>query len=115
VTARPSLSWKKKAFARIAARDGHTCAQCGTPARTIWREMGTWSGDQWGDEPGQSWRYTWVHPTSNLELDHRFRLRDGGTNDDDNLWLLCRDCHKAKTRAEHSSHLRALFAAARSS
>jgi 5-methylcytosine-specific restriction endonuclease McrA len=38
--------------------------------------------------------------TSNLQVDHRRRLRDGGTNDPSNLQVLCTDCHGAKTRAE---------------
>lgn len=31
------------------------------------------------------------------ECDHLVSLRDGGTNDLDNLRILCRDCHRAKT------------------
>jgi 5-methylcytosine-specific restriction protein A len=35
-----------------------------------------------------------------LELDHKIPLWNGGTNDDDNLQILCYECHKEKTRAE---------------
>jgi 5-methylcytosine-specific restriction protein A len=31
------------------------------------------------------------------EVDHIVALEDGGSNDDDNLQLLCYDCHLAKT------------------
>jgi 5-methylcytosine-specific restriction protein A len=31
------------------------------------------------------------------EVDHKIALEDQGTNDDANLWLLCRECHKTKT------------------
>lgn len=37
------------------------------------------------------------------ECDHLVALRDGGTNEVDNLRILCRPCHKAKTgRARRS-------------
>jgi len=35
--------------------------------------------------------------------DHRLPLADGGSNDDDNIVLICLDCHKAKTRGENKS------------
>lgn len=31
------------------------------------------------------------------DVDHKIERRDGGTDDLDNLWLLCNPCHKAKT------------------
>jgi len=106
---RPQGYWKRKAFARLVERDGAFCSECRAEHRTIWRQMGCWSGGVahgWG-------RYTKVHPTSNLEVDHRLPLSQGGANDDDNLWLLCVECHKRKTSSERSSRLKALFAAAR--
>ncbi|WP_167359309.1 HNH endonuclease [Burkholderia humptydooensis] len=34
------------------------------------------------------------------EVDHIISLEQGGTNDDDNLHLLCIDCHKKKTATD---------------
>ncbi len=34
------------------------------------------------------------------EVDHIVALINGGTDDDDNLQSLCRDCHVMKTRAD---------------
>lgn len=34
------------------------------------------------------------------QVDHRVALTNDGTNDDDNLELLCGDCHDAKTNAD---------------
>lgn len=36
-----------------------------------------------------------------FEVDHRLALRKGGTNDRDNLWALCSECHKLKTAREN--------------
>lgn len=35
-----------------------------------------------------------------LELDHIINLASGGTDDKDNLQILCRDCHRTKTQNE---------------
>jgi 5-methylcytosine-specific restriction protein A len=35
------------------------------------------------------------------EVDHIIRLADGGSNEIDNLQILCKECHKAKTNAEN--------------
>ena len=35
-----------------------------------------------------------------LECDHKVPLSEGGTNDPDNLQILCKPCHIAKTRKE---------------
>lgn len=60
-----------KAF--IAKRDGRKCATCAASrGRT----------------------FAWFH------LDHRLPLADGGTATEDNLQLLCPDCHKIKTGRE---------------
>lgn len=37
------------------------------------------------------------------DIDHRIALADGGTNDDDNLQVLCDLCHSAKTTDDMSS------------
>lgn len=34
------------------------------------------------------------------EVDHKIPLEKGGSNDDDNLWLLCNPCHKIKTASD---------------
>ncbi|WP_342352390.1 HNH endonuclease signature motif containing protein [Burkholderia aenigmatica] len=34
------------------------------------------------------------------EVDHIISLEDGGTNDDENMQLLCIDCHKKKTATD---------------
>lgn len=34
------------------------------------------------------------------EVDHRVPLHLGGSESDDNRWLLCADCHAAKTKHE---------------
>lgn len=106
-------AWRKKAFKALVARDGETCQRCGTAGRTIWRSQGVYNGDQWGPDPWERSRFTIVYPSSNLEVDHRCALSDGGTNDHDNLHLLCIDCHKRKTSAECSSRLKRMFAEAR--
>lgn len=36
-----------------------------------------------------------------FEVDHRKALRRGGTNERDNLWALCSECHKHKTAREN--------------
>ncbi|WP_424974253.1 HNH endonuclease [Dinoroseobacter sp. S124A] len=39
------------------------------------------------------------------DVDHITPKAQGGTDDLDNLQCLCRDCHKAKTRAENTKTL----------
>ena len=34
------------------------------------------------------------------EIDHRVPLEQSGSNEDGNLWVLCTECHKTKTRKE---------------
>ncbi|MGY2036604.1 HNH endonuclease [Nocardia gipuzkoensis] len=34
------------------------------------------------------------------DVDHKDNIAAGGTHDDANLWVLCEDCHKAKTQTE---------------
>ena len=38
-----------------------------------------------------------------LECDHKVPLAAGGTNDPDNLQILCKSCHIAKTRKENGA------------
>jgi 5-methylcytosine-specific restriction endonuclease McrA len=112
---RPHSTWRKAMFRKLVERDGARCAQCWSEDRWIWRPAGQWANDDWGQSADGYTvsRYTKVNGSSNLEVDHKRPLRDGGTNDIENLWLLCRDCHKRKTVAEHSARLRKIFAETR--
>jgi 5-methylcytosine-specific restriction endonuclease McrA len=81
-SARPSSTWKKSAYRRIAARDGEQCAVC-----TIGNKMSfTREG----------------YLQKSLHVDHVTALRSGGSNHDDNLQLLCDFCHKKKTAREQA-------------
>jgi 5-methylcytosine-specific restriction endonuclease McrA/predicted transcriptional regulator len=70
--------------ARVLFRDGSRCQMCGaSPAK---------------DAEVQ------------LEVDHKIPLHLGGTNDEDNLWTLCRPCNQGKraffaTMDEHADKL----------
>jgi 5-methylcytosine-specific restriction endonuclease McrA len=66
---RPRGSAWQKTRQRIAERDGYRCAACGR----VW------------------------HPQRD-HADHIAELADGGSNADENLQLLCVECHDAKTR-----------------
>lgn len=113
-TSRPTgVKWRRNAFAALVERDGEQCCLCECEGRTIWRNIGYGTGPQWGADPWETSRFSKVHPTSNLEVDHRTPLSCGGDNSLSNLWLLCIDCHKAKTVQERSQRLKALFAEAR--
>ena len=109
---RKGSGWRLKAYAELVERDGPVCAQCGCAERTIWRKAGLQNNDDWGVcEDGRCISYfSGVNPSSNLEVDHLKPLRDGGTNCLSNLWLLCVQCHRKKTSAEHSDRLRRMFA-----
>lgn len=114
VMSRPTgVKWRRNMFALLCERDGPHCSECGAHNRTIWRNMGYGCGEKWGSDPWETHRYTIVYPTSNLEVDHRVALHNGGDNTPENLWLLCVGCHKTKTSAERSRRLKALFAEAR--
>lgn len=97
---RMSTGQRRAAYAQLATRDGECCAECNIVPSTIWRPMGVWASADGG-------KYTKVHPTSNLEVDHREPLWAGGTNDLANLWLLCVTCHKRKTAHEAGQRRRA--------
>ena len=58
----------KKTRYRILMRDNSACQRCGrTPAEGV-----------------------------KLQVDHKLPVEWGGTNDDDNLWTLCRECNEGK-------------------
>jgi len=40
------------------------------------------------------------------EVDHKRPLWDGGTDDEDNKWLLCKPCHERKTSDEATRRAR---------
>jgi 5-methylcytosine-specific restriction endonuclease McrA len=101
---RKASSWRKRAFARVVARDGAVCAVCGSADSFMVRKAGTWGSFHEGD------LYTRVNITSRLELEHTVPLSEGGTNDDSNLKLVCHDCHKIKTTSERSRRLKPMFA-----
>ncbi|MFC5641932.1 MULTISPECIES: HNH endonuclease [Kitasatospora] len=39
-------------------------------------------------------------PAELVDVDHRTPLALGGEDTDENAWLLCRPCHRAKTRRD---------------
>lgn len=105
MSVRKSTGWRRRAYKRIIERDGPACASCGVPERQTWRK-----GGLCGSYGGAGDFHQIVHPCTNLELEHALPLHLGGTNDDDNLRLLCVPCHRAKTSAEQSARLKALGA-----
>jgi 5-methylcytosine-specific restriction endonuclease McrA len=70
------------------------CEQCNEPEQFIWRKGGVSGYFPDGDLV----QFVWL--TSNLEIDHILPLHRGGSNEADNLQLLCVDCHKAKSAQE---------------
>lgn len=79
-SARRTSDWKKRAYSRVVARDGELCSNC-----TALNQ------DALGREG---------YLQKSLHLDHVVALVDGGSNEDDNLQLLCGFCHKRKTGLE---------------
>lgn len=102
---RKSSKWRAAKFKMLCSRDGSHCQSCGVQHRIIWRQAGVFVTSF-----EEGYRFTRVNPSSNLEVDHRIPLSEGGSNDDTNLWLLCVGCHKAKTSSERSQRLKRLFA-----
>lgn len=78
---RKSGSWSRQARRRLVERDGACCQMCLMPDCPDWAEA----------ELGRK---------SMMEIDHAMPLSMGGSNSDDNLWLLCHWCHKEKTAEE---------------
>lgn len=92
----PRRSMTAQRIARIhALRNG----RCGTP--------GTDAQRPYGDGCGRVFR-----PGDDYDVDHILALERGGTDDDDNLQLLCEGCHTLKTGEDHSEagHMRRTYA-----
>jgi len=51
-------------------------------------------------------------PGDRYDVDHIIALERGGTDDDDNLQILCEGCHALKTRDDHgeSAHIKRSYA-----
>lgn len=103
---------KKKAFKALCERDGDHCQECGEQHRIRWIRCGQY-GSQFGGVDTWEYGQTGVIGCSILEVEHRVPLHLGGSNDLGNLWLLCFNCHRAKTSSEQSARLKRLFAAHR--
>lgn len=94
-------------FSFLFSRDGPRCQICGDGG---YAEDGTYDRTGWTDGEGQLlYPITYLKPSIRLEVDHvipLWRAADyalasrqalyGPTN----LWLLCSDCHKAKSAIE---------------
>lgn len=48
------------------------------------------------------WKCVVCADTENLEMDHAVALMNGGSNEIENLYALCRTCHIVKTRMDRS-------------
>lgn len=66
---RPKMTGSKRM--RILRRDGFRCQMCGRKAN---------------EEDGLT-----------LHIDHKMPLAKGGSNSDENLWVLCSECNEAKS------------------
>ena len=91
---RKGTAWRNKMFRWAWMLQRGRCANCGCGENFIWRKGGISGSYEDGDMQQFVWR------TSNLELDHVTPLHLGGSNEGDNLQLLCVDCHKHKTASE---------------
>ena len=101
---RKGSKWRAKQFSDLCKMHGPYCQKCDQAHKIVWRAAGVYVTNFIEEH-----RYTKVNPCSILEVDHKIPLSDGGTNDIDNLWLLCRDCHKKKTIAERTAVSRSSF------
>ena len=93
-TRRKGKTWRDRRLKTIWLVQMGKCEHCGEEERFIYRGGGVSGSFAEGD------LHTVVHRTSSLELDHIIPLHRGGSNESDNLQLLCTDCHKVKTYIE---------------
>lgn len=100
---RKDSKWRDRVFYQLCIRDGPCCSKCDAKIHKVWRKHSTGLSLD-------NYHCTLVYCTTNLEVDHIVPLSEGGSNEYDNLWLLCRQCHKEKTAAERSGRLKRLFA-----
>jgi len=101
---RKCSKWRKRVFDVLCKNNGAFCVECGQPHKLIWRDASIFANPEWSNA-----RYTRVNCSSILEVDHIVELADGGSNDLDNLQLLCVDCHKSKTSKKRSTRLKKIF------
>lgn len=93
----PLMCWKRKSHAQmylyIAERDNYSCVRCGAKSINFSLQIII---D--GSKPFRCKRPNGMD--SFLVLDHIISRRNGGTNDPDNLQLLCDSCNSKKATAE---------------
>lgn len=97
-----SSSKRASLFKNVWLTQMGKCERCGIAERFIWRKGGLSGAYLDGGLQQIVWR------TSNLELDHIEPLHRGGSNEPENLQLLCIECHKVKSARERSERARAL-------
>lgn len=102
---RKCSKWRKRVFDVLCKNHGPQCVDCGQPHKLIWRAASVYVNSEWGNA-----RYTLVNCSSILEVDHIIELADGGSNDIENLQLLCVACHRGKTSQKRSARLKKIFA-----
>jgi hypothetical protein len=95
MSVRKGGKWRERMFKSVWLTQMGKCEHCGAAEHFIWRKGGISGSFADGDLHQIVWR------TSNLELDHITPLYRGGSNEYDNLQLLCCACHRVKTTAEH--------------
>lgn len=104
MSVRKGSSWRSRMFRTVWLIQRGKCEHCGGEERFFWRNGGLTGGVPDGT------LHTVVWLTSNLELDHIIPLHLGGSNDCENLQLLCTDCHKTKTIRERQGRAAAVRA-----
>lgn len=100
MSVRKGSKWRSRMFKNAWLGAMGKCEHCGIKERFIWRKAGISGSFANGNLHQIVWR------TSNLELDHITPLHRGGSNDCENLQLLCTDCHKTKTISERIERAR---------